>query len=245
MPPAFVNAFGASPSKSLKLLGFMIWEGVAPTKKFKRDFYRKKDDWQAAWADEQRRMKELLEKAIEEYDSGDAALGVASGQLIAHLSFLSGSSELKDPSSFNLVKVSDESPPPRHGEDLHSALSAGLVVVEEIVADGFGVGNLKLTLRSLSSEPLIITIRKGTVFQQKSWTHRSDLLTGLDYMVALLPESSTTKEMLGHSFTTVCPPPACDEMLITDFYVDLEDLLGSQALIWDHFQNFKWPSKPT
>ena len=24
----------------------MIWEGVAPTKKFKRDFYRKKDDWQ-------------------------------------------------------------------------------------------------------------------------------------------------------------------------------------------------------
>jgi hypothetical protein len=43
----------------------------------------------------------------------------------------------------------------------------------------------------------------------------------------------------------VCPPPSCDEMLITDFYVDLEDLLGSQALIWDHFQNFKWPSKPT
>ncbi|CAL1162571.1 unnamed protein product [Cladocopium goreaui] len=245
LPPAFVNAFGASPSKSPKLLGFMIWEGVAPTKKFKRDFYRKKDDWQAAWADEQRRMKELLEKAIEEYDSGDAALGVASGQLIAHLSFLSGSTELKDPSSFNLVKVSEESPQPRHGEDLHSALSAGLVVVEEIVADGFGVGNLKLTLRSLSSEPLIITIRKGTVFQQKSWTHRSDLLTGLDYMVALLPESSTTKEMLGHSFTMVCPPPSCDEMLITDFYVDLEDLLGSQALIWDHFQNFKWPSKPT
>ena len=29
--------------------------------------------------------------------------------------------------------------------------------------------------RSLSSEPLIITIRKGTVFQQKSWTHRCGL----------------------------------------------------------------------
>lgn len=51
---------------------------------------------------------------------------------------------------------------------------------------------------------------------------------------------------LGHSFTTVCPPPSCDEMRITDFYVDLDQLLGSQALMWDHFQSiFKWPSKPT
>eukprot|EP00434_Breviolum_minutum_P034441 symbB.v1.2.030485.t1/scaffold3434.1/size111337/10 len=246
LPPAFLNAFGANPSKNPKLLGFMIWEGVAPNKKSQRDFYRKQDEWKATWADEQRRMTELSDKAIEEYDSGDAALGVSSGQLIAHLSYLSGSSELKAPSAFNLVKVSEASPQPRHGEDLHAALNAGLVVLEEVVADGFGVGNLKLTLRSLSSEPLIITIRRGTVFQQKSWTHRSDLLTGLDYMVALLPETSTTKEMLGHSFTTVCPPPSCDEMRITDFYVDLDQLLGSQALMWDHFQSiFKWPSKPT
>ena len=33
-------------------------------------------------------------------------------------------------------------------QDLHAALNAGLVVLEEVVADGFGVGNLKLTLRS-------------------------------------------------------------------------------------------------
>eukprot|EP00438_Fugacium_kawagutii_P003149 Skav218929 [mRNA] locus=scaffold678:39018:56391:+ [translate_table: standard] len=170
---------------------FMIWEGVAPTKKFQNDFYRKKDEWQA----------------VEEYDSGDAALGVASGQLIAHLSswaqlgaggFLNGSATLKPPSQFHLVKVSESSPQPRHGEDLHAALSAGLVVVEELVADGFGVGNLKLTLR------------------------------------------------LGHSFTPVCPPPCGDEMQITDFYADLDQILGSQALIWDYFQTaLKWPSKPS
>ena len=102
--------------------------------------------------------------------------------------------------------------------------------------------------RSLSSEPLIITIRKGTVFQQKSWTHRcglrrladmgcwywyglaakkwdtwhclmhiahlrSDLLTGLDYMVALLPESSTTKEM---SWTQI-PRNVSDMCILNDF----------------------------
>jgi hypothetical protein len=36
----------------------------------------------------------VLNEAIEEYDSGDAALGVASGQLIAHLSCLAGSNDI-------------------------------------------------------------------------------------------------------------------------------------------------------
>ena len=41
-PQMFLKAGAAC----VQLRGFMIWEGVAPTKKFKRDFYRKKDDWQ-------------------------------------------------------------------------------------------------------------------------------------------------------------------------------------------------------
>lgn len=40
--------------------------------------------------------------------------------------------------------------------------------------------------RSLSSEPLIITIRKGTVFQQKSWTHRCGAKIGWYGLLILL-----------------------------------------------------------
>jgi len=51
----------------------------------------------------------------------------------------------------NQISCIDLRASPVPAQDLHSALSAGLVVVEEIVADGFGVGNLKLTLRSMGS----------------------------------------------------------------------------------------------
>lgn len=150
-------------------------------------------------------------------------------------------------------------------QDLHAALNAGLVVLEEVVADGFGVGNLKLTLRSGSCVILfsidqpksfcscfVVIWMEGhcplshwsSLFEEapyfsKSLGHtggvgqwevqvkwikterhgdnsknsrssrpvfyatrlRSDLLTGLDYMVALLPETSTTKEMSRTQFS--------------------------------------------
>ena len=59
--------------------------------------------------------------------------------------FLSSSNELKPPSAFSLEKVAEHQP--RHGEDLHQALDAGLVVLEEVIADGFGLDNLRITLR--------------------------------------------------------------------------------------------------
>ena len=79
-------------------------------------------------------------------------------------------------------------------EDLLAALGAGLVLLEQVLADGLGVNNLTLTLRqsfseciqgildctlaasvlgrSLSSETLQIALRGGTIFQQKTWNHR-------------------------------------------------------------------------
>ncbi|CAE7424640.1 LRGUK [Symbiodinium natans] len=240
LPRAFVNAFGADPRRSPKLLGFMLWEGVpanaSQTQAAQGDFYRKRDEWEAAWSAEQQRMRALAEQAVLEYDSGQQAPGVASGQLMARLSFLAQSSELKAPSHFGLQKV-DERPPPRTGEDLLAALRAGLVFLEEVVADGFGVDNLKITLRSLSSETLQIALRRGTIFQQRSWNHRQDLVTGVDYVILVPPGGCVTKEVLGYSMNFTCPPPRNDEMHIAEFYFDVERVLGSQALIWDHFQS--------
>ena len=62
LPPAFVSTFG-SPLNTPKLLGFMLWEGVAANKKFQHDFYRKSEEWKAFWAEQQQRMKRLSEKA--------------------------------------------------------------------------------------------------------------------------------------------------------------------------------------
>ena len=109
----------------------------------------------------------------------------------------------------------------------------------------------------MSNEPLIISVRRGTIFQQKSWTHRADLVLGVDYMIPILPEDRTSKEMcleptrlfgeklrMGLSFTSLCPPPCEDEMHLTNFHFTADHLLGSQALLWDHFQGIlKWPQK--
>ncbi|CAJ1357118.1 unnamed protein product [Effrenium voratum] len=239
LPAAFASAFGTNPRRSPKLLGFMLWEGIVPSPAVK-DLCREQHEWEAAWADEQQRMKQLSAKATEEHDSGDSSPGVASGQLMAHLSYLAQSTELKPPSFFGFKKVAeDERPAPRHGEDLHAALSAGAVLLEEVTANGTGVGNLKVTLRSLSEEPLEILLRRGTIFQQKTWNHRQDLITGVDYLVKLVPGKSATIEALGLSLSTSCAAPCGDEMNLTAFYFDNDKVLAGQALIWDHFQAFK------
>ncbi|CAE7369399.1 LRGUK [Symbiodinium sp. CCMP2456] len=235
LPRAFVNAFGADPRRSPKLLGFMLWEGVAPSAQVRGDVYRSPEEWEAAWASEQQRMRALTEQAREEYDSGQQAPGVASGQLMAHLSFLAGTSELKAPSVFGFQKA-EERVAPRLGEDLLAALGAGLVLLEQVLADGLGVNNLTVTLRSLSSEPLQIALRRGTIFQQKTWNHRQNLVTGVDYVLEVPPGGCVRKEVLGFSLNFNCPPPRSDEMHVTEFYFDIERVLGSQALIWDHMQ---------
>eukprot|EP00439_Symbiodinium_sp_Y106_P037782 s3479_g4.t1 len=234
LPRAFVSAFGADPRRSPKLLGFMLWEGVVPSAQVRGDVYRNREEWEAAWASEQQRMRALAEQAREEYDSGQQAPGVASGQLMAHLSFLAGT-ELKAPSYFAFQKA-EERLAPRVGEDLLAALGAGLVLLEQVVADGLGVNNLKVTLRSLSSETLQIALRRGTIFQQKTWNHRQNLVTGVDYVLEVPPGGRITKEVLGFSLNFTCPPPRSDEMHVTEFYFDVERVLGSQALIWDHMQ---------
>ena len=57
-------------------------------------------------------------------------------------------------------------------QDLHAALNAGLVVLEEVVADGFGVGNLKLTLRSgsLRVNLLEFNLNSVAVFSFVAWS---------------------------------------------------------------------------
>ncbi|CAE7797722.1 LRGUK [Symbiodinium sp. CCMP2592] len=212
----------------------MLWEGVVPSAQVRGDVYRNREEWEAAWASEQQRMRALAEQAREEYDSGQQAPGVASGQLMAHLSFLAGT-ELKAPAYFAFQKA-EERLAPRVGEDLLAALGAGLVLLEQVVADGLGVNNLKVTLRSLSSETLQIALRRGTIFQQKTWNHRQNLVTGVDYVLEVPAGGRVTKEVLGFSLNFTCPPPRSDEMHVTEFYFDVERVLGSQALIWDHMQ---------
>eukprot|EP00931_Biecheleriopsis_adriatica_P059087 TRINITY_DN35297_c2_g1_i1.p1 TRINITY_DN35297_c2_g1~~TRINITY_DN35297_c2_g1_i1.p1 ORF type:complete len:1124 (+),score=267.55 TRINITY_DN35297_c2_g1_i1:243-3374(+) len=239
LPEAFLAAFGseAEVHQDPNLLGFMLWEGVTPSNAKAGPIRKRREDWEAAWRTEQERYQKLSDQATAEYDSAGAPFQ-ASGQIIAHFSHLSqppSECSLKPASHFGLQKVSEKSPPPQEGQDLHSALADGLVAIDNVIGSGIGVDSVRLDLRNLTMEPILIAVRRGTVFQQQDWVHRQNLLLSVDHVLELAPGGTTTKFMHAYGMNSSCASPNGNAMDLTDFYVDKDAMLASQALVWDHF----------
>lgn len=246
LPSAFLEAFGPFMKeawgmmlyKQDKLLGFMLWEGVEPGPDASASVRRDREEWTAHWKAAQDRFQQMSDQAKKAHDVGHTA--VASGQLIAHLSYLSqpeNKNEIKPPSFFNLKKVSEgKRPPLRFGEDLHQALADNLVAIVSTTGGNFGIDSLRIELTCLAPESVTINLRRGTIFQHRSWAHRQNLILGIDYTIEVPAGSTVVKQMHGYCLNRTCAPPTNSPMDLTDFYLDDDAVLASQALVWDHFE---------
>jgi len=241
LPSAFLEAFGPTLKEVLedkKLLGFMLWEGVEPGPDASASVRRDHEEWTAHWKAAQERFQHLSDQAKKAHDVGHTA--VASGQLIAHLSHLclpANKDEIKPPSFFNLKKVSDgKRPPLRCGEDLHQALADNLVALVSTTGNSFGIDSVRIELTCLAPESVTINLRRGTIFQHRDWAHRQNLIVGIDYTIEVPAGSTVVKYMHSYCLNRTCAGPINSPMDLTDFYLEDDDVLASQALVWDHFE---------
>mmetsp|Transcript_103145 Transcript_103145/g.183283 ORF Transcript_103145/g.183283 Transcript_103145/m.183283 type:complete len:1129 (-) Transcript_103145:35-3421(-) len=243
LPGTFLEAFGPTLKEvieSKKLLGFMLWEGVEPSTEVIESVRRDPEEWTAHWKAVQERFQRLSDQAKKAHDVGSSIPGVASGQLISHLSHLSlpmNSDTIKPPSFFNFTKVSDSKRPHlRFGQDLHAALAARSVAIVSCTGTGFGIDSVRIELKNLVQDNMTINIRRGTIFQQQGWQHRQNLLVGIDYCIEVPAGSTIVKHMHGYCINRTCALSQSSPLDLTDFYLDDDTVLASQAVVWDHFE---------
>jgi len=205
---------------------------------------RKVEEWEAAYRLAAQAKTNLSTKAKVLFDSAKLPMGLASGQLIAHFTYLCkgpdliGSEELEPPSRFGLKRLSEAPrPKPRRGHDLHEALLSGKVMLQAAEGRSYGQDALMVTLQSATSEPLEVTIRRGTIFQHVDWVHRQNLLVAYDYLLSLPAGGVASKKMMAYCMNVTCSCSAGDSMQLTEFYIDEREILESQAAVWDHFES--------
>lgn len=203
-------------------------------------------EWEALHKERADARNALSSRSKMEYDGGGRQLpkGVATGQLIAHFTYLclnmeaTSGSPLQLPSHFGLKVLSQAPrPKPRRGYDLHEALFSGKIAIEEAVGQSFGKGALALKLRSQASEPLEVAIRRGTIFQQTDWVHKQNLMVAIDYLMTIPAHGVSEKVMMAYCMNLSCSCSSGEAMDLTEFYVDASHVLDSQGNVWDHFES--------
>jgi len=264
LPEAYEAAFSPVMHND-RLLAFMLWAGVGPSpevvaarrevvaarraevveqeERLARLRLERQAEWEAQWRAEQERLSFLSDAAKKLYDGPLAAKGIASGQIIAHFTYLclggtlKGNEELQPLTRFGLKLASKvQRPAPKRGLDLHKAVADGKVAIEAASGKSFGVGSVTLRLRNDSDQPLEIAVRRGSVFQHIAWEHRQNLLVCVDYVVPLPPAGSALRHLDAYCMNLSCACSSGNPMSLTDFFFDKADVLESQGRVWDHFQ---------
>jgi len=245
LPEAFAEAFGDGHSPNL--IGFMIWCGIRVSDDeagiSQEELRRQAREWEAYWRDRQLFQTQLSNQAQSLYDSAPRCPGVASGQLIAHFSYLClggrlhGEDELRHPEYFGLKLIS-EAPrrKPRRGNDFHEVLASGKVLIESATGTSFGKDAVSLTLKSSTSEAIEVAVRQGSIFQHVDWQHRQNLVVTIDYLVTVPAGGLATKSLMARCMNLSCACSSGNPMQLTEFYFDEVAALECQAKVWEHFE---------
>mmetsp|Transcript_127111 Transcript_127111/g.219313 ORF Transcript_127111/g.219313 Transcript_127111/m.219313 type:complete len:1030 (-) Transcript_127111:224-3313(-) len=244
LPAAYAEAF-APVAKSTGLLAFMVWNGCRPDEDMVAERRRQREEWEQIWRDRMKNQMALSAAAAKMYDSSQRPANVASGQIIAHFTYLALSCTLKGgestmgPEQFNLKWLrKNPRSPARHGEDLHQLLAMGKVSIESATGCSFGTDSVELKLKNLtSSEDLEVAIAQGSIFQHVDWQHRQNLLIAVDYVLPLPAAASVTKKMMAHCMNFTCACSNGNPMNLTEFYFDDAEVMATQYSVWQHFQS--------
>lgn len=246
LPAAFEKAF-APVSRGPNLLAFMLWNGVKPSKDIEaaaQEAARQMEEQQRRiWKERMQHFTALSEKAKATYDTGSRPNNVASGQLMAHFTYLSlscmlkGDDALKQPSRFGLKSaIKNTRPKPRNGLDLWAVLSNRKVELVSASGSGFGLDSVEIKLQSHVNEELQIVVPRGVIFQHEDWNHRQNLMVAMDYIITLPARLSVNKKLMAFCMNVTCACSCGNPMNLTEFYFDDSAVLESQGLVWDHFE---------
>jgi len=186
--------------------------------------------------------KYLAKAGSDLYDIGERSAwdglpnNCASGQLIAHFTYLCKEVELRDISDFTLRQW-------RGGEEaeggavmLHEAVAKSAVKIVSAVGISFGSRALALKLQNLSEEPVDLLVPAGTVFQHSSWVHLQNLIVGRGVHLALGPGQTQEWKLGGMCMNLSCGCCSGEKLKLTSFLLQDLHLLESQLKVWEHFE---------
>lgn len=242
LPAQFEAAF-EDVLRSPHLLGFMIWTGVEPSTEATPRVRRTREEWETAWREHQKHSRALGDAARKLYDTEPLFPGAASGQLIAHFTYLACGQHLKGgeapapPQRFGLKWLAEmPRPRPRRGEDIHEAVSKGRIAIEAATGQGFGANSVRLKIKNMTSQSCEVAIRQGSIFQHADWQHRQNLLVKMDYFVVVPASGVVSKGLHTYCMNWSCASSNGSPVCLTEFYFDDMAKLESQGLVWDHFE---------
>jgi len=244
-------------------VGFMLWNGAvaeqedleaaeiaaaaqaAARAEREAERRRRQRAWEMAWRERQAHQEQLAQvcRGIYDAESPERPAHVASGQIVAHFTFLCYNwvlpSEPKpEPlERFGLKRLADAPRPrPRWGPSLHEALAGGKLQIEGAKGRSFGAESLELRLRNEGAEELTVIVQHGTIFQHVDWQHRQNLLVAMDYRLVIPAGGAAEKKMHAYCMNLSCACSCGNPMSLTELYFDDEEATSSQSAVWDHFQ---------
>uniref|UniRef100_A0A7S4SUG8 Uncharacterized protein n=1 Tax=Alexandrium monilatum TaxID=311494 RepID=A0A7S4SUG8_9DINO len=228
------------------LLGFMKWCGARVSSEacaaVQAAFLER-------WRQKHAARAELTERAQALYDFGARPPQVASGQLIAHFTYLCHGAQLKggeEPVAHGYFGLKSQRveprPGPAKGQDLHQALASGQVQLVKATGTSFGKGSLQLALKNEAVQDVSPVVRSGTIFQHVDWKHKQNLMVMVDSRIELLMGTTVEKKLAAYCMNLSCACSSGQPMQLTEFYYDGK-ALECQGWVWDHFQGKfgSWP----
>jgi hypothetical protein len=226
-------------------VAFMLWNGAKPTADSVQEARHKREEWEAIWREKIEKLRKLRDASKAVYDVGSGRpFSVASGQLIAHFTYLclngnlTGEDVIEPYQRFGLKYLKETRRTPlRRNTDLHSALASGQVRIDAAIGRSYGKDSLELSLRNTGSETCQVVVRHGTIFQHIDWQHRQNLLIAIDYTIRIPAGEVTSKKMMAFCMNKTCACARGNQMELTEFYCDDADILASQGDVWKHFQS--------
>ena len=123
-----------------------------------------------------------------------------------------------------------------HKRSLYAFAAAGLI---EIGARGssFGVRSLELTVKNLASCPLKMLVPRGSWFHNRTPFHQP-LVTIRDCWIEIEPGALATVELDAFCGIRTYGCPDRDEMELSPYVFDGDDVMMSQSKVWDYFSPF-------
>ena len=123
-----------------------------------------------------------------------------------------------------------------HKQGLYAFAAAGLV---EIAARGssFGPRSLELTVKNLAYCPLKVLVPRGTWFHNRTPFHQP-LVTICDRWIEIEPGALVTVELDAFCGIRTYGCPLRDEMELSPYVFDGDDVMQSQSEVWAYFSPY-------
>lgn len=166
----------------------------------------------------------------------------ASGQILAHFSYLGYSLQLRPPEDFGMRlrergSASTSVMSKEGAVSLHDAVERGQVRIDQASGHGYGQGSLRVSVVNATDASLVVEVPAGTIFEHIGWVHKQNLIVGRPLTLKLDPNDTRRVQIGGYCMNRTCGCASGEKMYLTSLLLDDPDVLESQGKVWDHFED--------